>query len=119
VEDFMGPLLFDYGYGPFRWVCLSGRPEDLEKTDRAAMDCIDPNRRFQDHDNYNWIRDAGKNQLVVGTQARILYQDAEGRTASPWFNDMVRRRRHRPGHAGARPSRYRRHRLALPRNRNI
>jgi urocanate hydratase len=91
VEDLMGPLLFDYGYGPFRWVCLSGRPEDLAATDRAAMDCIDPERRFQDRDNYNWIRDAGQNQLVVGTQARILYQDAEGRTRIALkFNDMVR-----------------------------
>ncbi len=91
VEDLMGPLLFDYGYGPFRWVCLSGRPEDLAATDRAAMDGIDPERRFQDRDNYNWIRDAGRNQLVVGTQARILYQDAEGRTRIALkFNDMVR-----------------------------
>jgi urocanate hydratase len=73
VEDLMGPLLFDYGYGPFRWVCLSGRPEDLAATDQAAMDGIDPTRRFQDRDNYNWIRDAGKNKLVVGSQARILY----------------------------------------------
>lgn len=93
VEDIMGPLLFDYGYGPFRWVCLSGRPEDLEKTDRAAMACIDPERRFQDRDNYNWIRDAGANRLVVGTQARILYQDAEGRTRIALkFNEMVRNR---------------------------
>ena len=76
VEDIMGPELFDYGYGPFRWVCLSGKHEDLDKTDKAAMDCIDPNRRGQDRDNYIWIRDAEKNQLVVGTQARILYQDA-------------------------------------------
>ena len=91
VEDLMGPLLFDYGYGPFRWVCLSGRPEDLAATDQAAMDCIDPARRFQDRDNYNWIRDAGQNQLVVGSQARILYQDAEGRTRIALkFNDMVR-----------------------------
>ena len=79
VEDIMGPMLFDYGYGPFRWVCLSGKHEDLIKTDRAAMECIDPERRGQDRDNYNWIRDAEKNALVVGTQARILYQDAMGR----------------------------------------
>jgi urocanate hydratase len=71
VEDIMGPMLFDYGYGPFRWVCLSGKHEDLIKTDKAAMDCIDPNRRFQDKDNWRWIRDAEKNKLVVGTQARI------------------------------------------------
>lgn len=91
VEDIMGPELFDYGYGPFRWVCLSGKPEDLDKTDRAAMECIDPNRRGQDRDNYNWIRDAKKNKLVVGTQARILYQDALGRMKIALrFNEMVR-----------------------------
>lgn len=91
VEDIMGPELFDYGYGPFRWVCLSNKPEDLRKTDLAAMECIDPNRREQDHDNYIWIRDAEKNQLVVGTQARILYQDAEGRLKIALrFNEMVR-----------------------------
>lgn len=91
VEDIMGPELFDYGYGPFRWVCLSGKHEDLIKTDHAAMECIDPTRRGQDMDNYNWIRDAEKNQLVVGTQARILYQDAEGRmNIALRFNEMVR-----------------------------
>ena len=91
VEDIMGPMLFDYGYGPFRWVCLSGKPEDLDATDQAAMDCIDPNRRFQDRDNWVWIRDAKKNKLVVGTQARILYQDAEGRTRIALkFNELVR-----------------------------
>lgn len=91
VEDIMGPQLFDFGYGPFRWVCLSGKHEDLIKTDRAAMECIDPNRRGQDLDNYNWIRDAEKNQLVVGTQARILYQDALGRmNIALRFNKMVR-----------------------------
>lgn len=91
VEDIMGPELFDYGYGPFRWVCLSGKHEDLIETDRAAMECIDPNRRGQDRDNYIWIRDAEKNQLVVGTQARILYQDAMGRKKIALrFNEMVR-----------------------------
>lgn len=91
VEDIMGPELFDYGYGPFRWVCLSGKHEDLIKTDAAAMECIDVNRRGQDRDNYNWIRDAEKNQLVVGTQARILYQDAVGRmNIALRFNEMVR-----------------------------
>lgn len=93
VEDIMGPELFDYGYGPFRWVCLSGDHEDLIKTDKAAMDCIDPNRRGQDRDNYVWIRDAEQNKLVVGTQARILYQDAMGRTKIALkFNEMVRNR---------------------------
>lgn len=88
----MGPELFDYGYGPFRWVCLSGDPEDLRKTDKAAMDCIDPERRGQDRDNYVWIRDAEENKLVVGTQARILYQDAMGRTnIALKFNEMVRK----------------------------
>lgn len=92
VEDIMGPILFDYGYGPFRWVCLSGRDEDLLKTDQAAMDGIDPERRFQDRDNYVWIRDAAKNKLVVGTKARILYQDAMGRmNIALKFNEMVRK----------------------------
>lgn len=91
VEDIMGPELFDYGYGPFRWVCLSGKHEDLIRTDAAAMECIDPTRRAQDRDNYNWIRDAEKNQLVVGTQARILYQDALGRmNIALRFNKLVR-----------------------------
>ncbi len=91
VEDLMGPLLFDYGYGPFRWVCLSGKEDDLLKTDRAAMECIDPDRRFQDRDNYVWIKDAAKNKLVVGTKARILYQDALGRVSIALkFNEMVR-----------------------------
>ena len=91
VEDIMGPQLFDYGYGPFRWVCLSGKNEDLLATDHAAMSCIDPDRRYQDRDNYNWIRDAEKNQLVVGTKARILYQDAEGRMRIALkFNELVR-----------------------------
>ncbi|MBF0228806.1 MAG: urocanate hydratase [Desulfamplus sp.] len=89
-EDIMGPI-FDYGYGPFRWVCLSGKSEDLEKTDHAAMSCIDPERRAEDRDNYIWIRDALKNRLVVGSQARILYQDAAGRVnIALKFNDMVR-----------------------------
>ena len=91
VEDIMGPELFDYGYGPFRWVCLSGKHEDLVKTDRAAMECINPDRRGQDRDNWIWIRDAEKHNLVVGTQARILYQDAEGRLRIALrFNEMVR-----------------------------
>ncbi|MDD3217756.1 MAG: urocanate hydratase [Lachnospiraceae bacterium] len=91
VEDILGPQLFDFGYGPFRWVCLSGKEEDLETTDRAAMECIDKDRRYQDLDNYIWVRDAKKNKLVVGTQARILYQDAMGRTKIALkFNEMVR-----------------------------
>ena len=92
VEDIMGPQLFDYGYGPFRWVCLSGKREDLIKTDKAAMGCIDPNRRYQDRDNYNWIKDAEKNSMVVGTEARILYQDTTGRVnIALKFNEMVRK----------------------------
>lgn len=91
VEDILGPRLFDYGFGPFRWVCLSGKPEDLATTDQAAMDCIDPGRSYQDRDNYNWIRDAQKNHLVVGSQARILYQDAIGRREIALrFNQLVR-----------------------------
>jgi urocanate hydratase len=89
-ENLMGPL-FDYGYGPFRWVCLSGDPADLERTDQAAMDCIDPSRRAEDRDNFQWIRDAKNNRLVVGSQARILYADADGRTRMALrFNAMVR-----------------------------
>ncbi|MFO7556860.1 MAG: urocanate hydratase [Desulfobacterales bacterium] len=91
VEDIMGPMMFDYGYGPFRWVCLSNRSEDLDKTDCAAMSCIDPEQRLQDRDNYIWIRDAKKHRLVVGTQSRILYQDAIGRmNIALKFNEMVR-----------------------------
>ena len=92
VEDIMGPHIFDFGYGPFRWVCLSGRHDDLVKTDKAAMACIDPHGRSQDRDNYVWIRDAEKNKLVVGTRARILYQDAKGRIKIALkFNEMVRK----------------------------
>ena len=92
VEDIMGPICFDNGYGPFRWVCLSGKDEDLRKTDQAAMDSIDPKRCPQDRDNYHWIANAEKNQLVVGTKARILYADEEGRVKIALkFNDMVRR----------------------------
>ncbi len=91
VEDILGPQLFDYGYGPFRWCCLSGKTEDLDKTDAAAMSCIDPERRYQDRDNYVWVGDAKKNKLVVGTQCRILYQDALGRmNIALKFNEMVR-----------------------------
>ncbi|HNQ78059.1 MAG TPA: urocanate hydratase [Acidobacteriota bacterium] len=94
VEDIMGPVCFDYGYGPFRWVCLSGKAADLQKTDKAAMSCIDPGRRSQDFDNFNWIRDAAKNKLVVGTQARILYADAETRVKIALkFNKMVREKK--------------------------
>jgi urocanate hydratase len=91
VEDILGPVCFDYGYGPFRWVCLSGKAEDLYKTDEAAANSIDKNRRYQDYDNYTWIKNAEKNKLVVGTQARILYQDALGRLKIALkFNEMVR-----------------------------
>ncbi len=91
VEHIMGPMCFDYGYGPFRWVCLSGKPEDLRKTDNMAMSCIDPNRRGMDRDNYEWIRRAEENALVVGTQARILYADTQGRmNIALKFNEMIR-----------------------------
>lgn len=91
VEDILGPELFDYGYGPFRWCCLSGKPEDLDKTDLAAMHIIDPEKSYQDRDNWAWVRDAKKNRLVVGTQCRILYQDALGRlNIALKFNEMVR-----------------------------
>jgi urocanate hydratase len=92
VEHIMGPLCFDRGYGPFRWVCASLDPADLARTDAVAMTCIDPERCWQDRDNYNWVRDAAKNQLVVGSQARILYSDAGGRVRIALaFNDLVRR----------------------------
>ncbi|MGA1873950.1 MAG: urocanate hydratase [Thermoplasmatota archaeon] len=91
IEDLMGPMVFDYGYGPFRWICLSGNPKDLEKTDAAAKACIDPDRCPQDFDNHKWISEAGRNNLVVGSQARILYQDAHGRVKIALrFNEMVR-----------------------------
>lgn len=87
VQDIMGPMFFDYGFGPFRWVCTSGRPEDLETTDRLAAEALEEIRktapdeiRGQLDDNIHWIREAGRNRLVVGSQARILYADAEGRT---------------------------------------
>jgi len=92
VEDIMGPICFDNGYGPFRWICLSRKDEDLKKTDMAAMACIDPKRCSQDRDNYQWIADAEKNQLVVGTKARILYADEEGRIRIALrFNEMIRK----------------------------
>lgn len=92
IEAITGPELFDRGYGPFRWVCLSGKNEDLQKTDMAALECIDPSKTPQDRDNFNWIRRAGENNLVIGTRARMLYQDASGRIAiSLRFNEMVRR----------------------------
>ncbi len=92
VEHIMGPLCFDRGYGPFRWVCCSLDPADLAATDAAAADCIDPERCWQDRDNHDWVRDAAQHNLVVGSQARILYADAEGRVRIALaFNDLVRR----------------------------
>jgi urocanate hydratase len=91
VEDIMGPMCFDYGFGPFRWVCLSGSDEDLRKTDAAAMACIDPARSPMDRDNHHWIATAERNKLVVGTKARILYSDEEGRVRIALkFNEMIR-----------------------------
>ena len=87
VEDIMGPMFFDYGFGPFRWVCTSGREEDLATTDALAAEVLEEIRkdapediRGQLDDNIHWIREAGRNHLVVGSQARILYADCEGRT---------------------------------------
>ena len=87
VQDIMGPLFFDYGFGPYRWVCTSSKPEDLAETDRLAAEVLEdilkeaPQEiQSQLKDNIHWIKEAGKNQLVVGSQARILYADAEGRT---------------------------------------
>ena len=101
VEDIMGPLCFDYGFGPFRWVCTSGDPADLETSDRIAGDVIEklaadaPDETRQQYlDNLRWIRQAGANQMVVGSQARILYSDAEGRRAiAAAFNAGHRRGR--------------------------
>ncbi|MCX6333209.1 MAG: urocanate hydratase [Bacteroidia bacterium] len=97
VQDIMGPLCFDYGFGPFRWVCCSNDPADLETTDRIAIKTLErlmkksPVRiRQQMADNIHWIKEAGKNRLVVGSQARILYADAEGRIAlAEAFNKAV------------------------------
>lgn len=87
VQDIMGPMFFDYGFGPFRWVCTSGNPDDLALTDRLATEVLEDIRKTapeeihgQLDDNIHWIREAGRNHLVVGSQARILYADAEGRT---------------------------------------
>lgn len=87
VQDIMGPLFFDYGFGPFRWVCTSGDPEDLALTDRLAAEVLErelaeapEDIRGQLADNLHWIREAGKNKMVVGSQARILYADSKGRT---------------------------------------
>ena len=91
VEDIMGPICFDRGFGPFRWVCLSGRDDDLRKTDQAAMECIDPKLSSLHRDNHHWIATAEQNKLVVGTKARILYADEEGRIKIALkFNEMVR-----------------------------
>ena len=86
VQDIMGPMCFDYGFGPFRWVCASGKPEDLVKTDKIACDILEEIKRHspeeiqqQMADNIQWIKGAQENKLVVGSQARILYADAEGR----------------------------------------
>ena len=85
VQDIMGPMFFDYGFGPFRWVCTSGKPEDLAVTDRLAVEVLEeicktaPEEiQHQMEDNIHWIKEAGRNHLVVGSQARILYADAEG-----------------------------------------
>ena len=99
VQDIMGPLFFDYGFGPFRWVCTSCNPDDLATTDRLAAEILEEMRnhvtediRGQLEDNLHWIREAGKNHLVVGSQARILYADAEGRTKIALaFNDAIRK----------------------------
>ena len=97
VQDILGPMCFDYGFGPFRWVCTSGKPEDLQKTDQIAMEVLEsimktaPEEiKMQMQDNIIWIRDAQKNKMVVGSQARILYADAEGRAKiAEAFNNAV------------------------------
>src|SRR5690606_9887952 len=86
VQDIMGPMCFDFGFGPFRWVCTSGKPEDLQKTDDIAAEVLEqlmkdsPEEiRLQMKDNIHWIKGAQENKLVVGSQARILYADSDGR----------------------------------------
>ena len=99
VQDIMGPLFFDYGFGPFRWVCSSCDPHDLEVTDRLATEVLEEERKHasgdichQLDDNIHWIKEAGRNHLVVGSQARILYADCEGRTKIALaFNEAVKR----------------------------
>ena len=98
VQDIMGPMCFDYGFGPFRWVCASGDPSDLDLTDQIAMDVLEklalespPEIMQQMHDNIRWIREAKQNKLVVGSQARILYADCDGRTQiATAFNEAIR-----------------------------
>ena len=99
VQDIMGPMFFDYGFGPFRWVCSSGDPKDLETTDRIATEVLEEIRKTatpdiigQLDDNIHWIKEAGKNKLVVGSQARILYADSEGRIKIALaFNEAIKR----------------------------
>lgn len=98
VQDIMGPMCFDYGFGPFRWVCTSGNADDLAKTDQIAMEVLSeiaatapPEIQQQMHDNITWIKGAQANHLVVGSQARILYADCEGRTKiAARFNEAIR-----------------------------
>lgn len=97
VQDILGPMCFDYGFGPFRWVCASGKPEDLDQTDQIAMEVLQEimenspaEIQLQMQDNITWIKDAKKNKMVVGSQARILYADAEGRAKiAEAFNNAV------------------------------
>ncbi|MCK6608966.1 MAG: urocanate hydratase [Flavobacterium sp.] len=99
VQDIMGPMCFDYGFGPFRWVCASGNPEDLAKTDKIACDVLEEMMKYspeeiqqQMADNIQWIKGAQENKLVVGSQARILYADAEGRIKiAEAFNQAIAR----------------------------
>lgn len=99
VQDIMGPLYFDYGFGPFRWVCMSERPEDLAKSDEIAVNILKKELETapeeiqgQLNDNIHWIEEAGRNNLVVGSQARILYADCEGRTKITLaFNEAIRK----------------------------
>ncbi len=99
VQDIMGPLYFDYGFGPFRWVCMSEKPEDLAKSDELAVKVLTQEAseapeeiRGQMQDNIHWIEEAGRNNLVVGSQARILYADCEGRTKIALaFNEAIRK----------------------------
>jgi urocanate hydratase len=99
VQDIMGPMCFDFGFGPFRWVCASGTDHDLDFTDKLAAQIVEellgnssPEIQNQLHDNLQWIRQAKQNRLVVGSKARILYADAEGRIRiAAAFNEAIRK----------------------------
>ena len=122
VQDIMGPMCFDFGFGPFRWVCVSGDPKDLEKTDELALKTLEEMMKTspeeikqQMADNIQWIKGAQENKLVVGSQARILYADAEGRIKiAKAFNDAIAKGEIGPVVLGKRSSRRFRNGFSFP-----